>query len=128
MEPKIELYGSGDKKQIFHVFLFNIRNYSSEFINIQRREVDLNIILPKVNNFDNNKKKDTEYLFYYMAPTPNKISKGKGYQNTGNFVQNTSVFVKDEIQLKLQLQRLVNHFISFLLIFFSQIINSSKQQ
>ena len=63
MEPKIELYGSGDKKQIFHVFLFNIRNYSSEFINIQRREVDLNIILPKVNNFDNNKKKTRSICF-----------------------------------------------------------------
>ena len=39
-------------KQIFHAFLFNIRNYSPEVINIERREVELNIILPTVNNFD----------------------------------------------------------------------------
>ena len=39
-------------KQIFHAFLFNIRNYSPEVINIQRREPELNIILPRVNNFD----------------------------------------------------------------------------
>ena len=27
-----------DNKQIFHAFLFNIRNYSPEVINIQRRD------------------------------------------------------------------------------------------
>ena len=41
-----------DNKQIFHAFLFNIRNYSPEVINIQRREVGLDIILPRENNFD----------------------------------------------------------------------------
>ena len=41
-----------DNKQIFHAFLFNIRNYSPEIINIQRREAELNIILLRVNNFD----------------------------------------------------------------------------
>ena len=39
-------------KQIFHAFLFNIRNYSTEVINIQLREAEMNIILTKVNNFD----------------------------------------------------------------------------
>ena len=39
-------------KQIFHAFLFNIRNYSPEVSNIQRRKAELNIILPRVNNFD----------------------------------------------------------------------------
>ena len=43
--------------QIFHVFLFNIRNYSPEVINIQRREAELNIILSRVNNFDIKQKK-----------------------------------------------------------------------
>ena len=37
-------------KQMFHAFLFNIRNYSSEVRNIQRRKSELNIILPRVNN------------------------------------------------------------------------------
>ena len=33
--------------------LFNIRNYSTEVINIQRREAELNIILQKRENKDN---------------------------------------------------------------------------
>ena len=60
-------------KQIFHAFLFNIRNYSPEVINIQRRKTELNITLPTVNNFDIKQKKGMEYLFYYMPPTPNNI-------------------------------------------------------
>ena len=38
-----------NNKQIFHDFLFNIRNYSQEVINIQRRKAKLNIILPEDN-------------------------------------------------------------------------------
>ena len=60
-------------KQIFHAFLFNIRNYSPEVINIQRREAELNILLPRVNNFEIKQKKGMEYLFYYMPSTPNNI-------------------------------------------------------
>ena len=40
--------------QIFHAFLFNIRKYSPEVINIQQREAELNIKLPRVNNIDIN--------------------------------------------------------------------------
>ena len=36
-----------------------------------------------------------EYLLYYMAPTPNKISEDKDQQNTANFGQNTSSFCKN---------------------------------
>ena len=32
--------------------MFNIRNYAPEKINIQRREAELNIIIPRVNNVD----------------------------------------------------------------------------
>ena len=49
--------------QIFHAFLFNIRNYSPEVINIQRREAELNIILPRVNNFDIKQKKAWNICF-----------------------------------------------------------------
>ena len=49
-------------------FLFITTNYSPEVINIQWRKAELNIILPKVNNFDI-KQKGMEYFFYYMAPT-----------------------------------------------------------
>ena len=59
-------------KQIFHAVLFNIRNYSPEVINIQQRKLELNITLPRVNNFNIKQKKGMEYLFYYMSPTPNK--------------------------------------------------------
>ena len=45
-------YWKGTNKQIFHAFLFNIRNYSPEVSNIQRREAEFNIILPRANNFD----------------------------------------------------------------------------
>ena len=50
-------------KQVFHAFLFNIRNYSPEVINIQRREAELNIILPRVNNFDIKQKKAWNICF-----------------------------------------------------------------
>ena len=46
-----------NNKQIFYAFLFNIRNYSPEVINIQLREAELNIILPRVSNFDIKQKK-----------------------------------------------------------------------
>ena len=49
-------------KQIFHAFLFNIRNYSPEVINIQRREGKLNVILPRVNNFGIKEKRHGIFL------------------------------------------------------------------
>ena len=61
-----------------------------------------------------------EYLFYYMPPTPNKIKTNKTQQI---LVKTQVFFVKTELQ-HIQLQLLVNHFISPLLIFFSEIINS----
>ena len=42
-----------NNKQVFHAFLFNIRNYSPEVINIQRRKAELQ----RVNNFDIKQKK-----------------------------------------------------------------------
>ena len=53
-----------NNKQIFHAFLFNIRNYSPGVINIQRREAEFNIVLPRVNNFDIEQQKGMECLFY----------------------------------------------------------------
>ena len=67
-----------NNKQIFHVFLFNIRHYSPKIINIQRRKAEVNIILPRMNNFDIKQKRGMEYLFYYMPPTPNKMWDDKG--------------------------------------------------
>ena len=62
-----------NNKQIFHAFLVNIRHYSPKIINIQRRKAEVNIILPRMNNFDIKQKRGMEYLFYYMPPTPNKM-------------------------------------------------------
>ena len=58
-----------------------------------------------------------EYLFYYMAPTPNNIWEYKDYQNTANFGQSTNFFVKTEPR-HIYLQILVNYFTLFLLISF----------
>ena len=52
-----------DNKQIFHAILFNIRNYSPKVINIQQREAELNIILPRVNNFNIEQKKAWNICF-----------------------------------------------------------------
>ena len=70
-----------NNKQVFHAFSFNIRNYSPEVINIQQSETESNIILLRVSNFNINKK-GIEYLFYQMPPTPNKIWKDKGYNDS----------------------------------------------
>ena len=56
---------------MFHAFLFNIRNYSPEVINIQRREAELNIILLRVNNFDIKQKK-THGIFFLLYTTNTK--------------------------------------------------------
>ena len=56
-------------KQIFHAVLFNIRNYSPEVINIQRRKAELNIILPRVNNFDIEQKRHRICVLLYAPNT-----------------------------------------------------------
>ena len=57
----IAKYGltTNHNKQIFHAFLFNIRNYSPDVTN----EAELNIILPRVNNFDIKQKKAWDICF-----------------------------------------------------------------
>ena len=67
----------------FMPFLFNIINYSPKIINIQRREAELNIKLPRVNNFKQkkgsilNRKRDGIFVLLY-GTTPNEISEDKG--------------------------------------------------
>ena len=48
----IKLHKIINNKQIFHVLLFNTKNYSPEVTNIRRCDAELNIILPRVNNFN----------------------------------------------------------------------------
>ena len=73
LKQLLSIHTLANTNQIFHAFLFSIRNYSPEVINIQPCEAELNIILLRVNNFDIKPKNGMEYLFYYMPQTPNKI-------------------------------------------------------
>ena len=47
-----DIWHFNNNKQIFHAFLFNIRNYSPKVKNIKRRQAELNIMLKRMNNFD----------------------------------------------------------------------------
>ena len=58
-----------NNKQIFHAFLFNIRNYSPEVINIHRREGELNIVLQRVNNSDIKQKRHGIFVLLYATNT-----------------------------------------------------------
>ena len=60
---------------MFHAFLFNIRNYSPEVINIQRREAELNIILPRMNNSILNKKLHGIFVFLYATNTKQDLGR-----------------------------------------------------
>ena len=73
-----------NNKQIFYAFLFNIRNYSPEVINIQRREAELDIILPRVSNFDIKQKKSRNICFIIYCQHQTRCRK----QNTENFGHN----------------------------------------
>ena len=57
-------------KQIVHTFLFNIRYYSPEVIDIQLCEEELNNILLMVNNFDIKQKR---YGIFILLPMGNNI-------------------------------------------------------
>ena len=56
-------------------FLFNIRKYSPEVINIQRREMELNNILMRVNNF--NIKQKRHGIFVLLHGTNTKQDLGR---------------------------------------------------
>ena len=60
-------------KEIFHAFLFNIRSYSPEVRNIQRREMQLNITLPRVNNLNIKQKMAWNICLLYTSSTKQKM-------------------------------------------------------
>ena len=66
-------------KQISHAFLFNIGNCSPEVSNIQRRGAELNIILPRVNNFDIKQKSAWNicFIIYSLYQTKSWVNADK---------------------------------------------------
>ena len=85
-------------KQIFYVFLFNIRSYSPEVINIQRREAELNMILPRVNNFDIKQKKAWNICFIMWHQLQTRSGKIKANKTQQISVETQGFFVKTELR------------------------------
>ena len=78
--------------------MFNIRNYSPEVINIQRREVELNIILPRVNNFDIKQKKASNICFIICHQHQTRYGKIKASKTQQISVKTQVFFDKSELQ------------------------------
>ena len=70
-----QLYKDSNNKQIFHAFLFNMRNHSPEVIDIQRRGAELSIILPRANNFDIKQRKHGIFVSLYGINTKQDVGK-----------------------------------------------------
>ena len=77
----------------------NIRNYSPEVINIQRRKAELNIILPRMNDFDIKQENAWHISFIICHQHQTRSQKIKA-NKTENFGQTNvcSFFVKNELQ------------------------------
>ena len=98
---------------MFHAFLFNVRNYSPKVINIQRREAELNSILPRVDNFEIKQKKTWNICFIIWHQHQTRWGKIKTNKTLHILVKTQVFFVKTELH-HIKLQILVNHFILFL--------------
>ena len=90
--------GAWYNKQIFHAFLFNIRNYSPEVINIQRHEAELNIVLPRVNNFDIKQKKAWNICFIIYHQHQTRSGKIKTNKTLQILVKAQAFFIKTEVR------------------------------
>ena len=66
-----------------------MRNSSPEVINIQRHEAELNIILPRVNNFDTNQKSRNVFAIicyqYQTRSGKTKTNKTANFDKTQGF-------------------------------------------
>ena len=84
-------------KQIFHAFLFNIRNYPPEVINIQWRKAKLNFILSSVNNFHIKQKKTWNICFIICYQYQTRSGKMKADKTQQILVKTHSFFIKTEL-------------------------------
>ena len=65
----------GYNEQILHALLFDVRDYSPELINIQRREGELSIILPTVNDFDVRQGRHGIFVLLYATNTKQDLGR-----------------------------------------------------
>ena len=62
--------------QIADILHYNdSRSYSPEVINIQRHEAELNIVLPRVNNFDIKQKRHGIFVLLYTTNTKRDLGR-----------------------------------------------------
>ena len=85
-------------KELFHVFLFNIRNYSPNVINIQQREAEWNIALPRVNNFDIKQKRAWNIRFIICHQHQTRSGKKKTNKTQQISFKTQFFFAKTELQ------------------------------
>ena len=78
--------------------MFIIRNSSPEVINIQRREADFNITLPRVDNFDIKQKRHGIFVSLYATNTKQDLGRGKDQQTQQISVKTQVLFVKTELR------------------------------
>ena len=76
-----------------------------------------------MNNVNIKQKKAWNIYFTICHHHQTRSGKIKTKKNTANFDQNTSFFVKTELRHIYKTELVVNHFILFLLVFFSEITN-----
>ena len=111
-----------NNKQIFQAFLFNIRNYSPEVIHIQRREAELNIVLPRMNNFNIKQKRAWNNCFILWHQHQTRSRKIKASKTQKISVKTQVLAVKTELKFKtLTATTSKSFYIIFVDIFFSKI-------
>ena len=97
-------------KQIFHAFLFNVRNCSPEVIDIQQRQAGLNITLPRLNNFNikQNIAWNISFMIYPKHQTKNgwMLTRHKIFQWQYNYF-----FKKIKRKKKIQLQQQILNYL-----------------
>ena len=79
-------------------FFFSIGNYSPEVINVQRREAESNIILPRINNFDIKQKKAWNICFIICYQRQTRSGKIKAKKTQQISVKTQVFFVKTELR------------------------------
>ena len=122
-----------DNKQIFQqrnilcLFCLIITNYSPEVINIKQHKAELNIILPRVNNFDNKQKRDGIFILSYATSTKNDLRRWRLTKHS-KFRSQNKFFCKNWTTTYATTTPRKSFYITFVNIFLSEIINPWKNQ